>query len=98
MGIDTSAVLMVGLSSEELAGGCDYYYEVLEEKGLSNISPYYDADYDSCNIGIVIESSPDYQSSEVDEETLLSRINEAKEKFFTVTGKSGKLFISPCIS
>ena len=96
MGINVSAVLIVGLPSEEL-GDYTYYSEVLEGLGLSTFSPYFDSDFSDWIIGIDVAYSGDYCCSEVGD-YLDRHIEEAKQEFFTLTGKHGKLFISPDIT
>lgn len=97
MGIDYSATIIYGLPSEEVPELLedfegDYLYY---EKGLSRASPYYDSDSDAWIIGVEIASSGYYQVEDLDMVELIKSIEEAKEKFFTMTGKVGKLYLSP---
>ena len=96
MGIDTSAALIVGLPSEQL-GDYTYYSEVLEGLGLSTVSPHFDSDFSNWIIGITVAYSGDYDYCEV-MGGLDWNIEEAKREFLTLTGKHGKLYISPDIT
>ena len=95
MGVEYAARLVVGLPHGELVE----YFESLEdeydwEKNLECVSPYFDADWSDSLFAVVVESCPDYWRSEVDEDSLQSKINVAHQVFKDVTGKSGRLYLS----
>lgn len=97
MGIEYSARIVVGLPKDEL----DDYFEGIEDvcqhvedSGLYVVSPYYDADYDDCLFGVLVQSCYDYSYSEIDESEWSENVAAAHEKFTEVTGKVGKLYLS----
>lgn len=97
MGVDYSAKLIYGLPSEEVpellddSEGDYAYYDL----GLDRVSPYFDSDQDAWIIGVTIAKSRDYTPTEVNLEELPAKLEAAKKKFFEVTGKEGKLYLSP---
>lgn len=97
MGVDYRAQLIYGLPSEEVSdllddsgGDCAYY-----DLGLDCVSPYYDSDTEDWIIGVTISKSRDYTPTELSLEELPAKLEAAKKKFFDVTGKEGKLYLSP---
>ena len=93
MGIDTQAVIVVGLPDDELnieRNDCGEY----DDRGILQMIPsYFDADEGI--IGVEVKESPDYSYSEIDVELLLEDIRVAKSTFKTLTGKEGKVYLSP---
>lgn len=103
MGIDIGARVVVGLP----AGEIDVDEETLEEhydgslgewayeNGLNRTSPYFDADDEDCLIGVVL-ADVDYTYTEMgDLQDLVAEVEAAQKKFKEVTGKEGKLYVSP---
>jgi hypothetical protein len=88
MGVDYQAVLVVGLDRDEFA---EQDTEDLYDKGLSFYSTYYDGSYGI--VGIPVAKSGVYDYREVEDDLTL-KIIDAKNKFFEITKKYGKLYIS----
>lgn len=99
MGVDYSAKMIYGLPSEEVRELLEYSDEdgdyAFYNKGLDRVSPYYDSDPDSWVIGATIAFSYDYTPTEIDLNDIPEALEQAKKKFFEVTGKEGRLYISP---
>ena len=94
MSCEYSAVLLVGLPTAEITYPADEYGDttnLLESNEAQVFSCYYDSGNDVG--GFVIKRSPDYWFSEIDLETLSDKIEEAKKKFFDLTGQEGKLIL-----
>lgn len=94
MGIDTGSALVVGLAAPEV---CENYNEFEEKyyiEDMSHIAPYYDADFEDCLIGFKLGGT-DYDYDEIDPNTIMDEISIAKKKFFELTGKEAKLYVSP---
>ena len=97
MGIEYSARIVVGLPKDELDDyfeGVENIYQHVEDSGLYIVSPYYDADYDDCLFGVLVERCYDYSYSEIDENSLAANVVAAHKMFTEVTGKVGKLYLS----
>ena len=97
MGIEYSARIVVGLPKDELDDyfeGVENVYQHVEDSGLYVVSPYYDADYDDCLFGVLVQRCYDYSYSEIDETMWSESIASAHKKFTEVTGKVGKLYLS----
>lgn len=92
MGIEYSAKLIVGLPYDEfsdffgddVAGDC-------EEKGLTYVSPYYDAPVKYWVIGVTVAETDDFDWNFVD----VNKHKLAHTKFTEITGLTGKLILSP---
>lgn len=110
MGIDTSAMLLVGLTAEELKAGFTAerrekldelgWYEYVGgdgELGLENASPYYDSDYQDRVWGVGVARTDDYQACRVPP-GLKDALEAAEKKFREATGLEGKLYLSPHIT
>ena len=54
MSVDTTAVLMVGLSVEELGISEDDFWNDIEPQGFIRTQPWYDAGWEDCFIGLTI--------------------------------------------
>jgi len=92
MGIEFSAVLMVGLPYNDVAEvkGID---DMLHEGTIDYASPYYDAPLLEWCVGIRVAGSGDYSYSKI--APLDSDVLEAaKCKFREMTGMEGKVYIS----
>jgi hypothetical protein len=93
MGIDTQAVIVVGLPDDELDiernnwGGYD------DKDILQMIPSYFDATEGI--IGVEVLASPDYGYSVFDVELLVEHIRVAKATFKLLTGEEGKVYLSP---
>jgi hypothetical protein len=88
MGIDYSAVIVVGLWSEYLPKDFD------EVENIECIQPYYDAPTEHSLWGIVIENSEDYNATEINLDVLELPIKVAKENFKRITGLDAKIYLS----
>lgn len=93
MGISTYAVLVVGVTGEELIknGFDEYFIEHILESGCDFIQPYYDCSYENGIIGIEV-SSDDY--FEFDYMRFQDKIEEAKNTFKELIDMEPKVFIS----
>lgn len=97
MGIEYSARIVVGLPKDELDDyfeGVEDIYQHVEDSGLYVASPYYDADYDDCLFGVLVQGCYDYSYSEIDESKWSENVAAAHKKFTELTGKVGKLYLS----
>ena len=90
MGVEYSAALVFGLPSSELP---EMEYENV---GLNRVAPYFDAVLEDCILGIFVSCSDDYSAKEIDLNKSILAACEAKDRFFAITGKQGKLFLSVC--
>lgn len=93
MGIDTGAMLMVGLERGSMEVTDELQY-MIYGGGIDSCSTFYDGGgSDGEVIGFCIAASGDYCASEV---TLdLGEIEELKAKFKKLTGQDAKLLIAP---
>lgn len=57
MGIDNKAILLVGLPVESVDVDEDMFYDELEPAGWVCASPYYDAEFSECVIGIPLKTT-----------------------------------------
>lgn len=89
MGMYYKAKLIVGLPHEELEGDVDE--ETMDE--LDRASPYYDCDQDDMILGVEVASTNDYQHKEFVYDQ--AKVDSAKLEFKELTGKEGRLFLSP---
>jgi len=110
MGIDTSAMLILGLTAEELkASFTDEQREKLDELGwyeyvgqdgglgLEDASPYYDSDYQDRVWGVTVACTGGYQARRVPP-GLKDALDAAEKKFREATGLEGKLYLSPHVT
>lgn len=111
MGIDTSAVIVVGYTYKEVQEIYDKYLDGLtpddyvsdfydwkedNDNDLRTISPYYDATYKNCLFGVTITTSGDYSYKTFN-------LNEAEIKGVTQTlteqfGIEPKVYLTPYVS
>ncbi len=96
MGIDTGSALVVGLPFFDVVEGVDEFYQK-HELNLSIVYPWYDCDYENCLIGVMLHGK-DFEYDEIDETTLMQNITTAQHKFKKLTGKDGKLYVSPNVT
>lgn len=96
MGIDTGSALVVGLPFYDVVDSDDEFYDEYCS-ALSRISPWYDCDSDECLIGIVLYGE-DFAYQEINETTLMQKITSAQHQFKKLTGKDGKLYVSPNVT
>lgn len=84
-----SAVIVVGLPSDEVEQDGEGYYD---EDGHLELVPRY---YDSSDgiVGIIVQGSGDFSYNELSDK-LSEHIEAAKKKFFKGTGKQGQVFLS----
>ena len=93
MGIEYSARVIVGLPHEEL----EEFLEGVEdpyECGLYVCHPYYDAEYEECLFGVIVQNCEDFSYSQIDEFSWTEKVHNAHEKFTKLTGKKGILYLS----
>ena len=99
MGIDYDSGMVVGLQGSEidLPEGEDckhqWAYEVVD---FTVLSPYYDCDPDGCFMGVGLSNNFDLTEEAIEEFSV--ELKEARDKFFTITGKQGKLIASQDIT
>ncbi len=96
MGIDTNAVIIVGLPRGELSHIEDLQNLVDGNEILKIVCAWYDGEGDDEAIaGIVYKSSPTYDTTEIvwDENKIL----KLKEEFKRVTGKEAKVLLMPSV-
>ncbi len=97
MSCEYSAVLLVGLPCDEfyLEEDSEGYEDIIDMLETNN-AQVFSCSYDSGNDvgGFVIKKSPDYWFSEIELETLSDKIEDAKKKFFDLTGQEGKLILT----
>ena len=93
MGIDTNAVIVVGLPRGEL-NHIDDLEKLVDEEVLEIVSAWYDGEgADEAVAGIIFKSSPTYDATEIrwDENKIL----KLKEEFKRATGKEAKVLLMP---
>lgn len=96
MGIDTGSALVVGLPFDDVVDCSDEYYEKYDGC-LSLVSPWFDCDHDDTLLGIILYGK-DFAYQEIDETTLMQKITAAQHQFKKLTGKDGKLYVSPNVT
>ena len=101
MGIDIGSALVVGLPYEGIFeayttsgySSAEYpFYNWLEDKDISRFSPYYDADYQDCVFGFKVAGT-DYTYDEL-EHDYTDSIDRLRSKFYNLTGKVAKLYVT----
>jgi len=92
MGIDIGSALVVGLPAEDFCANYDEFDDKYECE-LDCISPYYDADFEYCLIGVKI-AGKDFTYNELPD-NISDVIEKAKEKFKQITGKDAKVYVTP---
>lgn len=95
MGIQYKAVAGVGLMATDLAKDHDEWEEKYgdEWETLQLISPYYDARFEDCYAGVVVYEV-EYGAMELSMVSAQQALYRAMDKFRSLTGKSGKVFLS----
>lgn len=94
MGIEYRAAIVVGLPKEEMEvvlEDVDDPYDI----GLEHFSPYYDAPYRAGVFGIAVVETADYQEREIDPGKFGVDLRAAQHEFHRITGKAGKLYVTP---
>ena len=106
MGIDVSAVLIYGLPYEEVREiyhtqhpeeNVDFHGWV-ETNDFDSASPCYDSDYSDRVFGIKVVRAGYYSYSETSLYKIDVAIQDAERAFIRLTGKCGKLYISPDVT
>lgn len=92
MGVDTRAVIVIGLPSGELP----QQFSDVDEYGLESISPSYDAEIKYCIIGLPLYQTSDYHYKEISLDDI-DKVSSLKTKFKKITGMDGKVYLSPLI-
>lgn len=95
MGVEYRAAIVVGLPKEELEDLLDEYDDPSGDSGLEHFPPYYDADYSEGVWGISVVETPDYTEREIDTGEFGVKLRAAQHKFHALTGKAGKLYVTP---
>lgn len=93
MGVEYSARIIVGLPYGEL----EEFLEGVEdpyESGLYVCSPYYDADYQACLFGVLVQNCNDFDYTQIDEFKWSENVHKAHQEFTKLTGKKGILYLS----
>jgi len=94
MGVEYSAVIVVGLPRKELRNLDNLADMLYKDESLQVIPPYYDGDNSGyAIIGIPIYSSPDYAPSELKMDCDV--IQEAFTRFKELTNLDAKIYLSP---
>ena len=93
MTICTSAVLIVGCLGKELDS--EMVNDWLDNRDLEYASLHFDAAPDECIIGIVVAND---DGGPIDMPILSLEVEEAKAKFFTLTGQIGELHVCPNVT
>lgn len=91
MGMYYKAKLVVGLPYGELVFDLEDEDDLLDE--LDRASPYYDCDQDDMIFGVEIAATSDYSHQEFTYDQ--AKVDSAKLEFKELTGKEGRLFLSP---
>lgn len=91
MGIDTGAVIIVGLPYDQFNMAQDELDELIDNGDIDSASPYFDADRDDCVYGIRVAKS-DYRAEEFTLNDNL--INSAKQSFKDTYGQEPKVYLS----
>ncbi len=95
MGIDIGCALVVGLPFYEVVEDEEFFWRSYEGS-LSCFSPYYDAEYGDCLIGISLGGT-DYKYEELTE-NVSAEIVKARKYFKDITGLDAKVFVTPNVS
>lgn len=103
MGIDVSAVLIYGIPYEEMyevylkqhPEENIAFHEWVEANGFDSASPHFDSDYSDRVFGINIDSAGYYSYAETSIDVINESLKQAIKDFSELTGKLGKLYISP---
>lgn len=97
MGIDTRAIIVVGLPYDELSDDLrDKLADIGELDGIESVSPYFDASHDDCVFGITVHQTGDYCCSDLPGD-LTHLIEEACRTFTEKTGLVGRAILSPYV-
>lgn len=97
MGIDTRAIIVVGLPYDELGDDLRAKLaDVGELYGIESVSPYFDAPSDDCVFGITVHQTDDYSCADLPGD-LTHRIEEACRTFHEKTGLVGRAILSPYV-
>lgn len=93
MGISTDAVLIVGINGKFI--DADKLSDFIDNEELQYASYRYDADPQTCIVGIVVATDDD---GPLNIDVLLADIDKAKAKFFELTGIHGNLHVEPNVT
>lgn len=89
------AVAAVGLPATELAKDYDEFEDQYgeHEDTLQVVAPYFDASFEDSLVGVVVYEV-EYGAIELNMTAAQQAVYRAMDKFRSLTGKSGKLFLS----
>lgn len=95
MGIQYKAVVGVGVMATELAKDYDEWEEKYGDEWdtLELVAPYYDASFSDCLAGVVVYQV-EYGAIDIDMTSAQEALHTAMSKFNSLTGKTGKVFLS----
>lgn len=92
MSTSVSACLIVGMPVDEL--GWDLDFAALA--GMETFQPYYDASMADSLVGMVVQCSPEYGYVAAPEKYKFDEaVSIVFAKFLALTGKVGKLYLTP---
>lgn len=90
MGVSYCAVIVVGLPTEEV----EFDQEAAEDMGLDTYSPYYDAGWEDCLVGIPVAETGEYSWKTVHPNDLRTDVEKAENKFKKATGLTARVFVT----
>ncbi|UNY40446.1 hypothetical protein KLEP7_gp55 [Pseudaeromonas phage vB_PpeM_ KLEP7] len=90
MSIDNKAVLMVGLPAKEVGVDEDEFWGKLEPSGWVRASPYYDAPFSACLIGLPLRETSCYLNLA----SWPTGVEEASHLFGEVFGKKPNIILA----
>jgi len=91
MGVDFSAKVILGLPYSEVKHIEDID-QMLDYGEIDAAAPYYDAPREDWIVGVELGDSGNYSFSELNLGS--AQISVARTKFISLTGKSGRLYLS----
>lgn len=90
MGVSYRAAIVVGLPTEEV----EFDQEAAEDKELETFSPYYDAGWEDCLVGIPVIQTGEYSWKNVNPNDMRSGIEKAEQMFKKATGLTARVFVT----
>lgn len=95
MGIDTIAVIIVGLKRVDLKG-IDDLEDLIDDEVLEVVSPFYDGESKECSIvGLIYKTSLTYEAVPLAWDDL--KIMELQEEFRAATGLAPLVWLTPMV-
>jgi hypothetical protein len=90
MGVSYRAAIVVGLPTEEV----EFDQEAAEEMELETFSPYYDAGWEDCLVGIPVAQTGEYSWKTIHPNDLRTDVERAEIKFKKATGLTARVFVT----